>query len=71
MAPFGMDDIENVLSESLSFERSVRRMLRALDRYWDEWDARSETIDCDLWANAWWDAFEKYRKRVEELSRET
>jgi hypothetical protein len=34
-------------------------------------DARSETIDCDLWANAWWDAFEKYRKRVEELSRET
>jgi hypothetical protein len=29
-------------------ERVVGRMLRALDRYWDEWDARSETIDCDL-----------------------
>ena len=42
--------------------REVRRMLRCLDGYWAAWER-------DEWMTPWWEAFEKYRARVEEVLR--
>ena len=48
-----------------ALRHATRRMLRALDGYWYQYENGSLTL-VD-WTDAWYRAFDKYRAQVEQL----
>lgn len=68
--------LEARATEHLFFERygagsddlrhDTRRMLQALDGYWEHCEGGRERSRTDHDAEDWWTRFERYRKRVEE-----